>query len=147
MIGFELQDSVCQKQWLYQLCHNYHHMICFFDENNGFIKNTLSSFLFLSFSDQSNCFLNWPSSASFRLFSSFQTNNTLFTTNQCKKCPSSIQHPDSNPWPLKHELTLITTRPGLPTLSKQLLKQLFPDKKISQHICFLYFLLLLLLFG
>ena len=92
-------------------------------------------------------FLNWPSSASFRLFSSFQTNNTLFTTNQCKKCPFSIHHPDSNPRPLKHELTLITTRPGLPTLSKQLLKQLFPDKKISQHICFLYFLLLLLLFG
>ena len=28
-------------------------------------------------------------------------------------CPSSIHHRDSNPWPLKHELSPITTRPGL----------------------------------
>ena len=49
-------------------------------------------------------------------FLSFQTNNTIFTSNQCEKitCPSSIRHQDSNPWPLKHELNPITTRPGLP---------------------------------
>ena len=29
------------------------------------------------------------------------------------KCPSSIQHPDSNPQPFEHESSPITTRPGL----------------------------------
>ena len=29
-------------------------------------------------------------------------------------CPSSIQHQESNPRPLRHELSPITTRPGLP---------------------------------
>ena len=42
------------------------------------------------------CFLNGPSLASFCSFSSFQTNNTTFTTNQFKKCPSSMQCWDSN---------------------------------------------------
>ena len=33
-------------------------------------------------------------------FPSFQTNiDTIFTTNQCEKCPSSIWHRDSNPQP------------------------------------------------
>ena len=35
----------------------------------------------------------------FHLFSSFQTNFTIFTTNKCEKCPSSIRCWDSNPWP------------------------------------------------
>ena len=30
------------------------------------------------------------------------------------KCPSSIRHPDSNPWPYNHELSHMTTRPRLP---------------------------------
>ena len=30
-----------------------------------------------------------------------------------KKCPSSLQCRDLNPWPLEHESPPITTRPGL----------------------------------
>ena len=54
----------------------------------------------------------------FRLFSSFQTNITILTTNICEKmsCPSSIRRWDSNPWPSEHESPPITTRPGLPPL-------------------------------
>ena len=50
-------------------------------------------------------------------FQSFQTNNTIFTTNQCEKmsCPSSIQCQNLNPWPSEHESPPITTRPGLPS--------------------------------
>ena len=35
-------------------------------------------------------------------------------TLQCEKCPSSIQRWGSNPRPLKHESSPITTRPRLP---------------------------------
>ena len=42
-------------------------------------------------------------------FMSFQTNNTIFTTKQCEKCPSSM--------PFKYELSPITTRPGLPPIN------------------------------
>ena len=58
-------------------------------------------------------FLNGPTPAS---FSSFETKNTIFTTNQCEKlsCPSSIQCQDLNPRPLKHESSPIITRRGLP---------------------------------
>ena len=56
-------------------------------------------------------FLNGLTTASFW---SFQTHNTIFT-NQCEKmsCPSCIQRPVSNQRPLEHELSPITTRPGL----------------------------------
>ena len=50
----------------------------------------------------------------FVYFWSFQVNNTIFTTNQCEKCPCSIWHWDSNPKPFGHELPPITTRPRLP---------------------------------
>ena len=50
----------------------------------------------------------------FHLFSSFQTNITIFTTNKCEKSPSSMWHRDLNPWHLEHEPPPITTRPGLP---------------------------------
>ena len=50
----------------------------------------------------------------FVYFQSFQTNNTILTTNQCEKCTSSIRHRDSNQRPFKHELSPIATRPGLP---------------------------------
>ena len=53
----------------------------------------------------------------FVYFWSFQTNNTIFTTNQCEKMfkyPSSIQRWDSNAQSFEHESSLITTRPGLP---------------------------------
>ena len=51
----------------------------------------------------------------FRLFSSFQKDITILTTNICEiiLCPSSIQRWDSNPQPLEHECPPITTRPGL----------------------------------
>ena len=51
----------------------------------------------------------------FVYFWSFQTNIiTIFTTNKCEKCPSSIQCRDSNPRPPEREPLPITTRPGLP---------------------------------
>ena len=51
----------------------------------------------------------------FVYFQSFQTNNIIFTTNQCEKmsCPSSLRRLDSNPQPLERESPPITTRPGL----------------------------------
>ena len=39
---------------------------------------------------------------------------TIFTTNICEKCPSSIGSWDLNPRPLEHESPPVTTRPGLP---------------------------------
>ena len=61
------------------------------------------------------CFLNGPTRPFFVYFWSFQTNSTIFTTNQCEKMswPSSIQRWDLNPWPLEHELSPTTTWPGL----------------------------------
>ena len=59
---------------------------------------------------------NWPSLAIlglFRLFSSFQTNITIFTTNKCEKCPSSLCRWDSNPRTSEYESPPITTWPGL----------------------------------
>ena len=63
-----------------------------------------------------NVFLKkWATLASFSFyFRSLETNNTIFTANQYEKCPSSIQCWDSNPEPLKYELSPITTRPGHP---------------------------------
>ena len=49
----------------------------------------------------------------FHLFSSFQTHKTIFTTNKCEKCPSSILCQDLNSRPLGHESPHITNRPGL----------------------------------
>ena len=51
------------------------------------------------------------------LFSSFQTNITILTTNKCEKCPSSIRCWDSNSQPSEHKSPPITTRPGLPSVS------------------------------
>ena len=62
----------------------------------------------------------WPSNLFprplFRLFWPFQTNITIFTSNICEKCPSSIWCWDSNPRPSQH---LTTTRQGLPPIAKQ----------------------------
>ena len=55
----------------------------------------------------------WPL---FSLFSSFQTNITIFTTYICEKCLSSIWCWDSNPQPSGHESPPTTTRPGIPPL-------------------------------
>ena len=67
-------------------------------------------------------FFKW---ANLGLFRSFQTNNTIFTTNQCEKmsCPSWIRRQDSNPRPLEHESPTITTRPGLPPYKWAILAQ------------------------
>ena len=47
-------------------------------------------------------------------FRAFQTNiDTMFTTKQCEKCPSSIRRQDLNPRPFEHELSPITARPEL----------------------------------
>ena len=61
-------------------------------------------------------FKNGPIPASFSVyFRSFQTNIvTIFTTNKCEKCPSSIRCRDSNSQPSDHESPPLTTRPGLP---------------------------------
>ena len=47
-----------------------------------------------------------------------KSNNTIVTTSQCKKvlCLSNMWHEDSNSQPLEHELSPITTRPGLPPI-------------------------------
>ena len=55
----------------------------------------------------------------FVYFRSFQTKNTIFTTNQSPKypkCPSSIWRIDLNPQPFEQESSPITTRPGLQPL-------------------------------
>ena len=61
-------------------------------------------------------FFKWANPALFFVyFRSFQTNiTTIFTTNQCEKCTSSIWQWDSNPRPFEQESSPITTRPGLP---------------------------------
>ena len=59
---------------------------------------------------------NGPTPDSFGLFWSFQTNNIVFKTSQKMSCPCSIVRWDSNPWPLKHEPSPITSRPGLPPI-------------------------------
>ena len=48
-------------------------------------------------------------------FSSFQTNNTIFTTKICEKCPSSVRCWDSNSQPSENVSPRITTRPELPS--------------------------------
>ena len=70
---------------------------------------------------KNNCFFKkkkWANPGLFFLyFRSFQTNNTIFTTNQCgkmSKCPSTIRRRDSNPRSFERESSLITTRPWVP---------------------------------
>ena len=60
----------------------------------------------------------WPL---FHLFSSFQTHITIFSTNKCEKCPSSMWCQDSNSQPMEHESPPIITRPGLPPKNSILL--------------------------
>ena len=64
-------------------------------------------------------FLKWANPGLFFVyFRSFQTNIiTIFTTNICEKCPSSIQCRDLNPQPLERESLPITSRPGLPSFN------------------------------
>ena len=66
------------------------------------------------------CFFKWANPGLFLVyFRSFQTNIvTIFTTNKCEKCPSSIRCQDSNSQPSDYESTHLTTRPGLPPIVK-----------------------------
>ena len=58
-------------------------------------------------------FIKWANHDSFSFhFWSFQTDNAVFTTNQCENYPSSIRRQDSNPQP--NESTPITTSPWFP---------------------------------
>ena len=61
----------------------------------------------------------------FRLFLSIQTNITIFTTNICEKCTSSIWCWDSNPQPSKHESPPMTIRPGLLSYLNNLLPKIY----------------------
>ena len=60
---------------------------------------------------------NGPTPASFIVyFQSFRTSIiTVFTTNICDNCPSTISCQNSNPRPLERESLPINTSPGLPT--------------------------------
>ena len=62
-------------------------------------------------------FKNGPTPASFSIFSVFSNKQYNFYNNSMWKmsCPSSIQRRDSNPRPLEHKMSPITTRPGLPS--------------------------------
>ena len=67
-------------------------------------------------------FFKWANPSLFyHLFSSFQKLITIFTTNKCEKCPSSIRSRDLNSQLLEHESTPITIRPGLPPKVFQIL--------------------------
>ena len=58
-------------------------------------------------------FKKWDNPSLFFIyFRSFQTKLTIFITNKCEKCPSSLQRWESNPRPLIRESLPITTRPA-----------------------------------
>ena len=68
----------------------------------------------------------------FVYFRSFQTNIvTIFATNKCEKCPSSIRCRDSNSQPSDYESPPLTTRPPLFSnlLEKYQLFQTFVKRK------------------
>ena len=58
-------------------------------------------------------FLNGPTPVSFSFIFSLFNKHEIFTTNQCEKCPSILQHRDSNLQPSDYEYPPLTTRPGL----------------------------------
>ena len=73
----------------------------------------------------------------FVYFRSLQRNiNTIFTTNQCEQtsCQSSIQCWDSNPQPLEHESSPITTRPGLPPTAYLWSSSAFLQNNTSRNV-------------
>ena len=81
----------------------------------NFVKKLANHGLFFVYFTvfSSKVLLKWTIPGLF-LFIFVFSNNTIFTSNQREKCPSSIRRRDSNPRPFKHELSPITTRPGLP---------------------------------
>ena len=80
-------------------------------------------------------FFKWANPGLFLFdFRLFNQTNTNFATNQCEKCPSSIQCWDSNQQPLKHELSPVTTRPGLPPTELFSLNALYSFRKSSYQL-------------
>ena len=71
----------------------------------------------------------------FNVFSSFQTNITILTTNKCEKYPSSIWHWDSNSQPSDFESPPFTTRPGLPSFVSRSDKKLGNKKELPSFDC------------
>ena len=85
------------------------------------------------FKDLHSKFFNGPL---FNLFSSSETNITIFTTNICEKCPSSVLCWDLNPQPSDHESPPVTTRPGLPSTTTNFHTQIFSDFAILKIFLF-----------
>ena len=81
----------------------------------NFVKKLANHGLFFVYFTvfSSKVLLKWTIPGLF-LFIFVFSNNTIFTSNQREKCPSSIRRRDSNPRPFKHESFTKTTRPGLP---------------------------------
>ena len=74
-------------------------------------------------------FLNGPTPASFPFIVGLFKQSIQFVQQiNLKKCPSSIWRRNSNPWPFEHELSPITTRPGLPpyNIQKKIVPSPFP---------------------
>ena len=63
-------------------------------------------------------FLKWG--LFFVYLRSFQTKNTINQCEKMSKSPSSTRRWDSNPQPFEHQLSPITTKPGLPPILWQL---------------------------
>ena len=108
---------------------------------------------------RNNCFFlkNGPTPASIRLFLVFSNKHYKFLQQiDVKKCPSSIRCQDLNPRPLERESLPITTRPGLPFVTR--LANGWPPKlrgfvcayhpggpgfeSQAHHLCFFQFVLL-----
>ena len=78
------------------------------------IPFSIDFIVFLSLSHYMSVF-KWANPGLFFVyFQSFQTNKQFLQKINVKNCPSSIRHLDSNPQPFEHEMSPITTRPGLP---------------------------------
>ena len=94
---------------------------------NSFVLNNLSP-------NATNLFFKkWANPDLFFIyFRSFQTNIiTIFITNICEKCPSSIQFQDSNPQPSERESLPISTRPGLPPYLSSCLALFNPSSQVK----------------
>ena len=77
----------------------------------------------------------------FFVFSNKQHNFYIKSMWKMSKCPSCIQHRDSNPRSFEHESSPITTRPGLPPFQEMLMNKFnnnFGFNKSSLDIFFAF---------
>ena len=72
----------------------------------------------------------------FHFFHPFQTNITIFTTNKCEKCPSSIRRRDSNSQPSDYKSPPLTTRPGFPPSDLAGLNEFYGGSKMERQPLF-----------